>query len=413
MQKKYFVLGIIAVLMLSVIVACAAPTAAPQPTPAPVAQPTSAPATTAPTAAPPTTAPAETGEIKIGVMLPFTGVAAAVGQQGEQGILYAIQEMGGEINGRKIVIVKEDETDNPNNAVAKAKKLVEEDKVVAIVGPLLASNGAAVGGYLAPLNIPHLALGAADGPTSTNTFYPGSGRGDAYPSGWFAYDEMKARKAAVLYADYAWGQQSRDGFKAAFEERGGKVVSEQGIPFGVSDMAPYLQNLGDADLIAVLLLNPSDFGFAGAYKGLGLKQPVMFISNAPQEVPLLAQMGDVVVGWHGSSWYSALIDSEINKKFVEGYSQKFNMPPGMASHTAYTMMATLLQGLKATNGDTTNTNVIDALTKIENLPNPAGPMTMPPGRVAIHDQFVFVTIKAGDNLYLWQPVKRYERVQPK
>jgi ABC-type branched-subunit amino acid transport system substrate-binding protein len=79
------------------------------------------------------------------VLLPFTGVAAAVGQQGEQGILYAIEEAGGEINGRKIVIVKDDETDNPNNAVAKAKKLVEEDGVAAVVGPLLASNGAAVG----------------------------------------------------------------------------------------------------------------------------------------------------------------------------------------------------------------------------------------------------------------------------
>jgi branched-chain amino acid transport system substrate-binding protein len=364
-----------------------------------------APATPAPT---PTVRP----NIKVGVLLPYTGAGAAVAPFLEGGIRFAFGEVGNQIAGRPVEIIFEDETEDPNVAVQKARKLVEEDKVDVVLGPLLAHTGAAVSGYLSQVGTPHLVLGASNTPTSSHTFFPGSGRGDAYPTGVFAYEDLGARTAAILYQDYAFGQQSRDGFKAGFTDKGGSVISEQGIPFGTSDMLPFIEGLGNADVVAVLLVNPSDFAFVKQYREAGLDKPVIFISNAPQEAPLLAQMGDDVLGMYGSSWYSPLIDLPANKKFVESFQAQTGFPPGIATHTAYMAGFMYIKAVTATNGDTSPEAVINALLNLKDIENPAGTITYGQGRVAVHDQFIFKASKLGDN-YVWEVVKRYPAVTPR
>ena len=352
------------------------------------------------------------GEVRIGALIPYTGMGAAVGKMVEGGIQYVLEEANWEVAGKKIVLIKEDETDDPNNAVAKARKLVEQDKVDVILGPMLAHSGAAVGAYLAPLGIPHMIMGGADFGESKDTFYPGSGRGDVAPSGPFAYEDLGAKTAAVLYADYLYGQELADGFAAGFTSKGGKVVSSQAVPVGTADMIPYLQAIRKTDLLAVFLVNPSDFAFVRQYQELGLKMPVLFISNAPQEEPLLAQMGDGVLGMYGLSWYSPQVDTPFNKTFVEKYKSKFGALPGIMTHTSYMGAALFLQAFKATGGDTDHAKVIEAMKGIKNLDTPNGPISMTAGRIAIKDEFVFKAVKIGDR-YAWDPVKKYPAVQPK
>jgi branched-chain amino acid transport system substrate-binding protein len=365
----------------------------------------SAPATPAPTATP-------QPDIKVGILIPYTGIGAAVAQALEPGYEFAFAEINYEIAGRKVVLIKEDETDDPNAAVQKARKLVEEDKVDVVLGPLLAHTAAAVSGYLTPTGVPHIVVGASDAATSPHTFYPGSGHGDSYVTGVFAAEDLKATRAAIIYMDYLFGQQSRDGFKSGFTDNGGTVISEQPVPFGAADMAPFLEGIQDADVVAVLLTNPSDFAFVRQYRQAGLTMPVIFISNAPQEAPLLAQMGDDVVGMYGSSWYSPMIDSATNKAFVEKFSAQYGFPPGIATHTAYMAALMFIKAAQASKGDTSHDAINNALVTITDLDNPAGKITLGPSRVATHDQFIFQVGKAGD-FYVWNVVKQYEAVAPR
>jgi branched-chain amino acid transport system substrate-binding protein len=350
--------------------------------------------------------------IRVGVILPLTGAAAAVGPEVQMGIEFAFAQVGNEIAGRPVEIIFEDETDDPAQAVARARKLVEEDGVDVIIGPQLAHTGAAVGAYAEQAGVVHIALGAADGPESAHTFYPGSGRGDAYPTGVFAYEELGARSAAVLYADYLFGEQSRDGFVEAFTELGGEILSEQPIGFGVADMAPYLENIGDADVVAVLLLNPSDFAFVRQYREFGLDAPVIFISNAPQEAPLLTAMGDDVIGMYGSSWYSPLIDSEENGAFVGAFIEAYERPPGMAVHVAFSAASMFIAAAEATSGDTSPEAITEAILALEELPNPSGVVTMSEGRVAIHPQYIFQADRL-DDFYVWVPIQTFDAVEPR
>ncbi|MDX2160293.1 MAG: penicillin-binding protein activator [bacterium] len=351
--------------------------------------------------------------IRVGVILPLTGAAAAVGPEVQLGVEFAFGQIENEIAGRPIEIIFEDETDDPAQSVARARKLVEEDGVDVIIGPQLAHTGAAVSAYAEQAGVIHIALGAADGPESAHTFFPGSGRGDAYQTGVFAYEELGARTAAVLYADYLFGQQSRDGFVESFTELGGEVTSEQPVGFGVADMAPFLENIGDVDVVAVLLLNPSDFAFVRQYREFGLEAPVIFISNAPQEAPLLTQMGDDVIGMYGSSWYSPLIDSEENAAFVGAFVEAYERPPGTAVHVAYSAASMFIAAAEATEGDTSPEAITEAILALEELPNPSGVVTMGEGRVAIHPHYIFQVEEMEEGLYVWAPVTTYEAVEPR
>lgn len=362
---------------------------------------------------------AEMGECaaKVGVLLPYSGIAAAVAPSIETGIQYAFDTA----EQCQIELIFEDETDDPTHAVNKARKLVEEDGVAVIIGPQLAHTAAAVSAYAEQVGIPHISLSAADGAESAHTFYLGSGIGDAVPSGEFAATDLGAQTAAVIYMDYLYGQQSKDGFVEGFVAHGGEIISEQAVPFGTTDMAPFLENIGDADVVGVLLVNPSDFAFVRQYREYGLEQPVIFISNAPQEAPLLMQMGDDVIGMYGASWYTPMIESAENGAFVEGYMagryiEAFgfpNSPPGIATHVAYMGAQLFLEALNSTGGDTDPAAINEALAGITELANPAGTVTMGPGRVAIHDQYIQQVVPLGEGLYGWSVVKVIEDVEPK
>lgn len=425
-MKNVRLFGLMSLLVMALLVLAACGGAAAPTTEEPAAAPTEAaeaPAAEEPAAEEPAAeeaaaeAPAEECNLTVGVILPYSGIAAAVAPSIETGIRYALDSF----DGCTITPIFEDETDDPTNAVNKARKLVEEDGVVAIIGPQLAHTAAAVAAYAAQVGVPHISLSAGEGAESAHSFFLGSGVGDAVPTGEFAATDLGATTAAVLFQDYLYGQQSAQGFIEGFTANGGEIVSEQAIPFGTADMAPFLENIGDADVVAVLLVNPSDFAFVRQYREFGLEQPVIFISNAPQEAPLLMQMGDDVIGMYGASWYTPMIESPENAEFVQGYMdgayiEAFgfpNSPPGTATHVAYMGAQLLLQALRDNGFNTDPAAINEALANITELANPAGTVTMGPGRVAIHDHFIQQVVPLGDGLYGWSVVKVVEDVEPK
>ena len=340
-------------------------------------------------------------------------MAASVGPEISAGINYVLDQADNQVAGRKIVLIIEDESDNPAAAVAKARKLVEGDKVDVIIGPLLAHTSAAVAPYLARAGVPHLPWGMADKPTSDNAIYTaGTGTGNAFVTGQFAAQQLKAKRAALLNMDYALGHQMRDGFTAGFLSAGGKIVSNQLLPMGTSDLAPYFEGLRDADLLAVLMVNPTDFAFARQYHEFGLKMPVIFISSQPQEEPLLQQMGDDVLGMYGATMYGPSIDSPQNREFVARFVEKYKQRPGIATvHAGYWTTAMVLAAVKMTGGDTSRPAIGAALLKITDLDTPAGKLTINKKRMGIHDVYVFQVAKAADR-YVWNVVKRYPAVSP-
>jgi len=185
--------------------------------------------------------PASTEPIKIGFSAPLTGGAAEWGLPIKDGAEIALNKINSEggINGRKLELVFEDDKCDGKEAVTAATKLINFDKVPAILGSVCSSAALAI----APLgesNKVVLLSAGASAPSMraagdyTFSIYPP----DDYESGYsatFAYDKLGKRKAAILYANNDYGKGTKDVAEKKFKEKGGEVVAEES----------YVQDSGD------------------------------------------------------------------------------------------------------------------------------------------------------------------------
>jgi branched-chain amino acid transport system substrate-binding protein len=351
--------------------------------------------------------------IKIGAIVAMTGFAAVCGPGNARGVEFAIDSVGGEIAGREIQLIVEDEASDPTTAVNKAKKLVEQDKVDAIVGPSLMSSADAVAAYLAPLGVPNLTLGpylksmAENNPT---LFMPdGTCRGKATVTGLFAY-EQGWRTAAVLYSDYIYGQELAAGFTEAFTAKGGKIISSQPVPMDAADMAPYISKIGNVDVVAEWLGPPAGFNLPIQMREYGIKAAHLLINGALFNEPELKLVGDVMLGDYAAVPYTPDLNTPVSQKFVQGIQAKYNLIPGMYEAEAYNTTLLYLTALKEIGGDTTPARVGEIMKSIK-YESPLGVIQMNGQRLGVGSQYIVQDAKTGDRYY-WKFVKEYPNISP-
>ncbi len=350
------------------------------------------------------------GPVKIALIRAFTGIAVVQGKDISHGADYAAWENGYEVAGRPIIVIEADEYQTPERAVAAAKKLVEDDKVDVVLGPLFAHSSIAVAAYAERAGVPHVSVGPIDEEAGKHTFFTfGSGRGLAYPGGQYVYEVMGARTASMLYQDYLYGEQNRDGFAADFTSRGGKMIYTAAVPFGAPDMAGYLAGIGKPDVLAVMLVGPDGLTFVRQYHDYGLKTPIFFTSPTLETEDLLQVAGERASGIYGTNTYSPNIDTPRNNEFVRKFKEKYGDYPAQPTMWGYWAMHAYLEALKATKGDTDSKRITKALLNLK-MDTPAGPMSFTPGRVALHPVYIFQIVKK--DRYTWGVVRQYPAPLP-
>ena len=193
--------------------------------------------------------------IKIGVILSMTGPLAPAGPNCKQGVELRLHEAGGQVAGRPIELIYEDDKTDQVTSLEKARKLVESDKVDLILGPIALEF---IINYTAKAKVPQIGfrpiIPRPDTMKLPYTFIPpGSFKTFIYPMAWYAYDKMGFRTATCMATDRDDGIEQVAAFKEAFEERGGKVIHSQLAPIGTADYAPYLIKLKKADVMMIFL----------------------------------------------------------------------------------------------------------------------------------------------------------------
>src|ERR1700675_467326 len=86
---------------------------------------------------------AQAGAIKIGLLAPLTGVVASGGKEMVEGVQFYLDQVKGEMGGRKVELVIEADASNPDTALQKARRLVEQGNCHMLIGNLLANTGLA------------------------------------------------------------------------------------------------------------------------------------------------------------------------------------------------------------------------------------------------------------------------------
>ncbi len=362
-------------------------------------------------------APAQGGKpIKIGVLIPYTGAQLPYGPWFENAFPLALDLEGSQIGGRPIQFIYEDDQFAPEPSAQKAKKLVEQDQVDAIIGTLNGGSTMAVAGYLKGIGTPFAPLVeqsvAAVRQGGNNTFLPwGTLRGSAYPLGQYAYD-LGYRTTTTIAQDFVAGYEFINGFETGFKSKGGTVIQSQLVPLGTLDFAPYLSNLKKADCLGLWLAGTMG-PLLKQYYEFGNKMPVCMVTSSGEQMSTLAQLGDNALGMVGQAQEWLESPSGANKKFVEGWAKKYGSLPETFrySYGAYSSLLTLLDALKKTGGDTTPAKVIEAWKTVK-TDTPSGTISFDQENCAIGDIYLFEYSKDGGKYY-WKMLKEFKGIPKK
>ena len=386
LARTLFVLVMLFALLLA---ACApapvatapAPTAAPTQPPAPTAAPTVAPTkppapTTAPTAAPTKVAvPGVTDtEIVIGSFGPQDGPAGAYGVIDRVIAAYfkMVNEQGG-INGRTVRFIYENDSYQPAKTVAAVKKLVEEDKVFALVGGLGTAQNLAVMEYLVQNNVPHVGPATGSGimamPVKKNVFqvqinYTVEG----ILLTQYAIDNFKSKKFAVFYQNDVFGKEGLAAVNAELKKRGlseAIAVSYEAADTNFAAQALKLQTSG-ADTVILFAVPKPGASIIAEMTKIGFKPKVL--ASAIINDPAIFQLaGPGIEGVITDGWMPQH-DDVTDPKIVEyqAFLKKYapNEASGGFALTGYLYGHLMTEALKRTGKDLTRDKFIQTLDQL-------------------------------------------------
>src|SRR5215813_5023459 len=266
---------------------------------------------------------------KIGTIQPLSGPGAVGGKTALVGVQMAadrINKSGG-INGRPIELVVADDESRPDVARRKAEKLVDDDKIDVQVGGFLSNICLACMPVWEEAKIVNMISVCLDTTLTTSKCNRYSFRPSDYaPAQAVAFApylvNRMGKKWHIAFADYAWGQSTRDAYVDQIRKAGGEVVGMTGIPLGTADMTPFLAKIsGNFDGLLGIFATDGvtvgnqvyDLGLTKKYKWAG--------DGAIAESTNLPALGNKIEGFVGINRYVPVLEGVLNtpshKKFMD------------------------------------------------------------------------------------------------
>ena len=203
--------------------------------------------------------------ITFGQAAVLEGPASALGQGMRAGIQAAFDEVNarGGVHGRKLKLVSRDDGYEPDRAIAETKKLIDEDKVFALIGPVGTPTSAAAQPIATAAHVPFIGAFTGAGflrnPKLENVVNVRASYG-AETEAWIKHltEDLKLNKIAIFYQDDAFGRAGLDGVKAAMSKRGLELTAEATYERNTVAVKTALLTLRRAEPDAVVMV--------GAYK---------------------------------------------------------------------------------------------------------------------------------------------------
>ena len=350
--------------------------------------------------------------IKIGYFGDLTGPTFNFGQSAINGLLMAASEINqaGGINGHQIDVVIEDDKGSPEEAARLTAKLIDQDKVVAIIGGGTSGNSRAAAPKAQASHIPLISPSSTD-PAVTQTgnyifraCFVDSFQGEVMAS--FAINTLKAKKAAILFDfNSSYSKGLTDYFKLSFARLGGSIATEQTYTQGDADFKGQLSTIRAAE--PDVLYIPGYYGDVALIvkqaRLIGLTQPLL--GGDGWDAPELWQLGgDALNGAYISTHYSVDDPSPAIRQFVAEYKQRYgNLLPDAHAALAYDAARLLFDAISRT-GSTEGDKLRDALAQTKNFNGVTGVISMDADRNAVKPA---VVLKLQDLKFIYQ-----ETIQP-
>jgi branched-chain amino acid transport system substrate-binding protein len=265
---------------------------------------------------------------KIGSVHSLTGAAAAVGKTALIGIQMAVDRINssGGINGRPVQLIAEDDETKPDVGRRKVEKLLVEDKIDAHVGGEISSICLACMPSFDDNQVVNMISVCLDTTITTSKCSRYSFRPYDYaPAQAVAFAPYLVNKLGkkwhILFADYAWGQTTRDAYAEQIKKLGGTVVGTTGIPIGTADMTPFLSKIsGDFDGLFAIFFGADGVTIGNQAFDLGLTKKYKWAGDgAICESTNLPGLGHKIDGFTGINRYLPVFDPPLNTPYHKAF----------------------------------------------------------------------------------------------
>jgi branched-chain amino acid transport system substrate-binding protein len=353
---------------------------------------------------------AQSGQpVKIGLLATLEGPFAAGGADGMRGAELAVIQRGGAVAGRKIEIIKASSDAKPDVAVNATRKLVEQDKVDIMVGPLSGGEGIAVKDY--SKTQPQVTfINGGSGAQATTLVNPSPNffRFNTEGGQWMvglgkAAMDKGYKKVMIIAEDYAFPYSQVQGFMAEYCRLGGKVPEKAWVPLGGKDYSSVIAKIPkDVDALLVVLGGADAVNFLNQYENAGGDKPMLggSITVSQDVLNYRGKRRDSLVGTLSAGPYADSYDGADWKAFVADYQKNFPVSkggypsPSLFAYVYYVNMKAALDGLAAVNGDLSGgqAKYREALSKMV-LKTPNGDVKLDANRQAIGTTFVTEVVK--------------------
>ncbi len=328
--------------------------------------------------------------IKVGVYGDLTGATSSFGQSTKNGIELAVEEINaaGGVNGKKIVLVVEDDQGRPEQAKTVVSKLINQDKVQAVLGEVASTNSLAAAPVAQEAKIPMIT------PSSTNPKVTETGdyisrvcfidpfQGSVMAK--FASNTLKAKTAAILgdvNSDYSKGLTQF--FEEEFTKLGGKVLAKEAYTQTDPDFKGILTKIRDTN--PDVLYIPGYYGQVGIIakqaRELGMNIPLL--GGDGWDSPELWNLGgNALKNAYISNHYSAENPAPEIQNFVKAYRAKYGVVPDSLAALAYDAAKVLADAIKRA-GTTESAKLKDAINSTKDFAGVTGKITLDKSRNAV------------------------------
>jgi branched-chain amino acid transport system substrate-binding protein len=373
-----------------------------------------------------------TTPIKIGGLATLTGPFAVPGQDGFRGIEQALNKYAPknskgnwEIAGREITLIREGSDATPAVAIEKAKKLIDQDNVDILIGPLSGDEGLAMRDYAKTVPDKTFVNGSSAAQDTTfrdpaPNFYRFSTDGAQWMAGLgkYAFETKGYKNVALVAEDYSFPYTQVGGFMYEFCAAGGHVIQKNWVPLGTKDYSGVVSNLPTSgiDAIYVALGGSDAINFFTQYSQAGGK--AKFIGGSiTVDQSVLATEGafqEQLIGTITASPTADTANEPAWLDYVKTYKATFpdGLPyPGLFALSYYNEAAGVLLALKEVNGDLSDgqKKFKAALAKIK-FDGPTGPISLDANRQAIGSSYVSEIQKGADGKLAAVVIKKVDNV---
>ncbi len=349
-------------------------------------------------------------KLKIGLMLPYTGTFAQLGEAITNGFKLYVAESGGKLGGDDVEYVTVDDESAPPKAVENMNRLVRRDNVDVVVGTVHSGVALAMANVARQTNttliIPNAGADDITGSlcapnifrTSFSNWQPGYGTGKMMA-------DRKIKSAVTLTWKYAAGEESVNGFKEAFTAGGGKIVKEMFLPFPNVEFQPFLTEIAalKPEAVFVFFAGAGAAKFVKDYYAAGLKSIPLYGSGFLTD-GIGEAIQDVAQGLTTVLHYGDGINNPKNNAFRTAYALKYKMQPDVYAVQGYDAAQLLAAGLRAVKGDFSKKAEMYKAMEIAKIDSPRGPFTLSKAHNPVQDMYIR-QLKGRDNVVVGIAVK--------